>query len=92
MLSKAIKRVIFFVQTTFNLRDYKRFGIRLMRENGFDVEVWDLNLILNPELFKSYIPTDAFDNDVVVLFNHRQKVYDKLSNLSHRDFVINTIP
>jgi hypothetical protein len=92
MLSKAIKRVIFFVQTTFNLRDYQRFGIRLMRENGFDVEVWDLNLILNPELFQSYIPTDAFDNDVVVLFNHRQKVYDKLSNLSHRDFVINTIP
>jgi len=37
-----IKRIIFLVEMKFNFRDYQRFGIEILQQNGFSVEVWDM--------------------------------------------------
>lgn len=44
----GIKKVIYLVEVFFNERDYDRFGIRTMLDNGFEVEVWDFTPLLAP--------------------------------------------
>lgn len=46
----AVQRVIFFIESPFNARDFKRFGIELLAGNGFVVEVWDFTPLLHPEV------------------------------------------
>ena len=86
-----IKRIIFLVGSRFNLRDYGRFGIRLLQDNGFNVEVWDLTAILYPEFFKGYAPLDIFNYDGLRQFNNKSQMYDKLSSLSNTDFVVSEL-
>ena len=41
-----ITKIIFFIEAHFNQRDYNRFGIPVLLENGFEVEVWDFTPFL----------------------------------------------
>lgn len=41
-----IKKIIFLVISPFSQRDYDRFGVGILQENGFDVEVFDLSRLL----------------------------------------------
>jgi len=43
-----IMKVIYLVESLFCKRDYERFGIDIMKENGFQVEVWDFTPFLYP--------------------------------------------
>lgn len=43
-------RVIFLIESPFNERDYNRFGIEILQQNGFEVEVWDFTPFLHPEI------------------------------------------
>jgi len=43
-----VNKVIFFVESSFNKRDYDRFGIDLLINNGFVVEVWDFTPFMHP--------------------------------------------
>jgi len=45
-----IKKIIYFVPT-FCRRDYERFGIEIIRNNGFDVEVWDLAPVIYTRVY-----------------------------------------
>lgn len=76
---------------SFNLRDYRRFGIELLQENGFQVEVWDLTSILYLKLEQNYSPPDPFSYDGLHIFKDSQEIYDRLSNLSGSDFAINLL-
>lgn len=53
-----INHIFIFVETPFYLRDYDRYGIDIIRSNGFSVNV--INFF--PLLYSSeYVRTDAFD-------------------------------
>jgi len=56
-----IKKVIYFVYAPFCQRDYKRFGIEIMNNNGFLVEVWDFTPIIYPEVHRTVKPIDPID-------------------------------
>ncbi|MDP8230769.1 MAG: hypothetical protein P9L93_06690 [Candidatus Gorgyraea atricola] len=86
-----IKRVIFLIESPFNLRDYKRFGIEILEKDGFYVEVWDLSPLLYSSFSKIYSPPDAFKYEKLTILDNKVEMCDKLSNLSHSDFVINFI-
>ena len=88
-----IKRIVFFVVSNFNLRDYRRFGIELLRENGFRVEVWDMTPVLNPVLHQNYIPIDpvSVDDKDLTVFNDQREMIDRILNLGKSDFVINLL-
>jgi len=45
---RSINKIILFVSSPFNARDYKRFGIDILRQNFFEVEVWDFAPFMNP--------------------------------------------
>lgn len=87
-----IKRIIFFVVSPFNVRDYQRFGIEILQQNDFKVEVWDITPILLPIFYKSYIPPDSFDYEGLTLFSKKLELYNKIAVLKDSDFVINIIP
>jgi len=52
-VKKNIRRIIYFLSSPFNDRDYERFGIEIVQKNGYEVEVWDFSPFLNPERFKN---------------------------------------
>ena len=87
-----IKRIIFLVVSPFNLRDYQRFGIEILQQNDFKVEVWDITPILLPIFYNSYTPPDSFDYEGLTLFSKKNELYSKISVLENSDFVINIIP
>lgn len=51
-MKMGIKRVIFFVESPFNQRDYDRFGIDILQKNGLEVEVWDFTPFLHPQVIE----------------------------------------
>jgi hypothetical protein len=83
-----IKRIIFLVEGYFSERDYKRFGIETLRENGFHVEVWDVTPVLYDNYSRSYSMPDYTD---LRTFNDKQRAYKDLSNLNKSDFVVNFV-
>ena len=87
-----IKRIIFFIVSPFNLWDYQRFGIEILQQNDFKVEVWDITPILLPIFYNSYTPPDSFDYEGLTLFSKKNELYSKISVLKNSDFVINIIP
>lgn len=46
-------KVIFIVPTPFEKRDFKRFGIEILIDQGFSVEVWDLSALTSPIRFQN---------------------------------------
>ncbi len=86
-----IKRIIFFVESPFNLWFYQCFGIEILEQNDFKVEVWDITPITLPVLHNSYSPPDPFDYNGLTLFRKKNELYNKISVLKNSDFVINLI-
>lgn len=86
-----VNRIVFLTENRFYSRDYQRFGIELLQENNFEVEVWELSSILHPEFSQSYKDSDLFNFDGLRVFNDRQEFYDSLLGLSPTDFIISLI-
>ena len=83
-----IKRIIFLVESTFNKRDYERFGINLLRKNGFGVEVWDCTPVFQEEYYKNYTPPDPFKFESLKIFNNEKVLYYKIKSLTKSDLVL----
>lgn len=88
----AIKKVIFFVQAPFNQRDFERFGINILRENKFDVEVWDATFVLRPNLRSGSRLAIDFECKGLKIYENRKSFCSEIAALDKTDFVINTIP
>ena len=86
-----IKTILFLVEDPFNQRDFQRFGVELLLENGFNVGVWDLSNILNPHLTKNYQPPDPIDWPGCKIFNNKKVALEKMRNLPSATFIINFI-
>ena len=87
-----IKRIILFLEWRFCQRDYERFGIELLQENGFKTETWEFTPFLKPQLFKKIEPPDPVRySGHQLLFNSAQ-IKEKISQLDDSCFVVNMIP
>jgi len=53
-----MKNIYFFVESIFNKRDYRRFGIDILNNKGHCVEVVDFSPLLRPKYFNNYSPPD----------------------------------
>jgi len=83
-----IRRILFLVNFPFSKRDFRRFGIELLMQNGFEVEVWDLTNILYPEVRKNYIFSDLIDWPHCKVFDDKKTALDKIRSLSPDTFII----
>jgi len=79
------------VESPLNQRDFQRYGIELLLEKGFGVEVWDLVNILKPHYTKSYMPPDPIDWPGSRILNDKKVALEKIRDLSSDTFVINFV-
>jgi hypothetical protein len=79
-----IEKLVVLTFSTFNKRDYQRYGIDILKSNNFSVEVWDITPVVYPRRVSEYIPHDALDRfncpELSVLEN-KKDFFDKLANL-----------
>ena len=75
-------KVIFIVETKFQERDYRRYGISILESNGFEVQVWECSALLHAVYSKSYVPPDPHESERLI----RIASYEQLAELaSHLD-------
>jgi len=82
-----ITKVAFFIDTPFNLRDYERYGIGLLRENGFEVEIWDFTPALNEQLHRRVQVNEATTFHNYFLFKSKRSAIEAINNL-HKQMTI----
>ena len=81
-LKRAMIRKIFFLTiSTFNQRDFKRFGIELLEKNGFRVEVWDFTNILFPHIARNHKPPGPINWSGHKVFKDKQYALKNLEDL-----------
>lgn len=81
-----MNRVILLIESSFNKRDYDRFGIGILSSNGFTVEVWDLSSVLHHGVeieCQDYIETPE-----VRKYNSQKEVKEAFNNLTNKDIVV----
>lgn len=83
-----INKIIFFITSPFNQRDYKRFGIEILQANGFDVEVWDFTHFLKPEVWDQVVVPDPINWDKCILFSSLSDAKSAASGITSDTFVV----
>ena len=84
-----IKRIVHIVESPFSLRDYKRFGVKLLKQNGFQVEVWDLSRILRPKVYSDGTCSKIYECNELTVFCEKKEAFRRIVELGVSDFVIN---
>ena len=77
-------RVIFIVESTFNKRDYKRFGVETLINQGFNVEIWDFTPFINSTYFRSIKVPDPISYQISRIFNNKNEVLNTLLKLDNK--------
>lgn len=86
---KKIKNIVFLLEEYFNLRDFERYGINTLIENGFNVEIWDLTAFLAPYEYRMNAkPPDTMEWEGQMVLKSRKEVIKKLSLLDDSYFII----
>lgn len=84
MMSKSkIKKIIYLLDNLFCKRDYERFGIELLKVNGFEVLVWDLTAILNPDIYYNITVPDPIEYEGYKLFSEVSAVCNDILNMGN---------
>jgi hypothetical protein len=83
-----VSRVVFLVEAKFNKRDFERFGVQLLQENGFVVEVWELANVLHHQYTKEFVPPDPYTFDGLREFATRREVIGAIAELHDDDVVV----
>lgn len=83
-----IKNIIFFIESPFNRRDYNRFGIETLIENGFEVEIWDFTPFICPTLFEEYTPPDRFAFNGLKVFKSKSTAIEAVKKLSSEKYLV----
>jgi hypothetical protein len=82
-----MKRLIFFISEPFTKACYDKFGIETLEKNGFKVEVWDLDRVVNKNFGNEYAPPDPLNWPGLVTFRGKEAL-DKIKQLDCESFVI----
>ena len=87
-----ISKVIYFVESKFNERDFNRFGIKTLEENGFDVEVWEFTPFLHAEHYETIQVPDPIYYKKHHVFPASDTAAKAILSLNNHVFVICLIP
>ena len=85
---EAIKKIIILVETPFNKRHYNRFGIEILRDNGFDVEVWEICPIVRAKTFHLVKDPDPVDYERYRRFVLKREIIKALNNCRAGSLII----
>lgn len=86
-----VSKIVYFVEAYFNERDYRRFGIEIFEDNGFDVEVWDFTPFIAPDEYKRTTTPPAFHCHNWRLYQSKREALGAISKLDSTYFIISLI-
>ena len=89
-----IKKIIYFIESLFCQRDFERFGIDIIKDNGFCVEIWDLTPIISPETYNKINVLDPVDYKKCNcrLFIEKAKIIQDIKKLKQDTMIISIMP
>lgn len=87
-----INKIIILFESTFTARDYQRFGVETLEQNGFKVEIWELSRIL----FRNAYDYDVSNSPVNLktnfkgyrLFESMKEILNEISKLDKTNLII----
>ena len=82
------KKIIFFIATVFDKRDFQRFGFEIIEKRGYKVEAWGFSPWHRPKYFKNYKSPIPIKFDGHRLLKTRKQIEKHLSSLSTNDIVV----
>ena len=85
---EKIKKIIYFVVSEFNKRDYDRFGVGFIKDHDFTVEVWDLTPIVNSIRWNNYTPPDPYFFDGYKIIKTLRKFKNEMCSLKGDELII----
>jgi len=80
--------LVFIICSTFNKRDYHRFGVEILKNRGYEVEIWDITPLLYAHYYRNHIPSDSIEFDKHFLVYEKDHIEKLTSGLSRKDFVV----
>ena len=83
--------VAFMVRTPFTQRDYARFGIEVIKNEGCQVCVLDLTALLNPRYLKECSSNEWIEFDGLIKFRSKSEFKDFLKEKNKTIFVVDVI-
>ena len=92
MISFNKIKIIFFLECAFNERDFKRYGVKLLTELGYVIEVWDFTPLLHPIKSLNYNPSDLLLHDNHKIIKNKIDTKKQLLSLKKTDLVLALIP
>jgi len=78
-----MKKIFFFVTSTFNKRDYKRFGFEILQSRGYEVNVLDFTPFLKNKVYENYIPPDIIKYRLHNLIKKQSDFYKVANRLKN---------
>lgn len=83
----TINKFIHIVASPFSQRDYDRYGIDILRADGFDVEVWNLGKVINKHAYeKSARIRETFEIETV--FDTKNEFLERCRKLEKSFFFV----
>lgn len=87
-----IKKVVFFLEQPFTRRNYERFGIEILSENGFTVSIFDFTPLLHPAAAAHAADAVYRDFKNLIPISSRSEAERAIGRLDPADtFVINLL-
>jgi hypothetical protein len=87
---KQIYKIFFFVESTFNQRDYNRFGFEILKSHGYEVHVWDFSPLLVKKAYKQYKAPDPIKYKYHELIFNKSD-FNKISNRLNNSTIVSLI-
>lgn len=85
-----LRRVVFFIDYPFDKRDYNRFGIDILKNNGFTVEVWDFTFLLHPLVRRNVTIMNPVECEYS--FSNKAEAISSIERITTQDIVVSIIP
>ena len=85
---RQITKIIYFIESPFNRRDYKRFGIETFIQDGFEVYVWDFTPFLHPEVCQKVNVPDPITYERYRQFLTKKEALSAIQNEFDDSFVV----
>ena len=83
-----IKKIIFLLDNLFCERDYQRFGIELLKANGFEVLVWELTPIIHQVFYDNIVVPDPIRYSGHQVFSDVAAIQHEIFNLGSDCFFV----
>ena len=87
-----IKNIVIIRDRRFSERDYKRFGIDILLKNGFNVKIFDITEVVNPEIAKNHHVCDKVKYDFIEKITDKRTAEETFGNFSEETFVLLLLP